>query len=107
MESIRIGRNTNGNDMEARTASPRSPSESTMEFLLNTSDATALNGTIRLSKLFSQAADEPENTSTKARFICSGSTTLFTIGRITVMESRMAIWADMSAGVGGFCLKKN
>ena len=105
MESILMGRNTNGNDIDARTASPKSPLESTMEFLLNTSDATARNGTSRLLKSFSHAADAPANTSTKARFICSGSTTLFTIGRITVMESLMAIWAEINDGVGWFCLK--
>ena len=105
MESILIGRNTNGNDIEARTASPSIPLESMMEFLLNTSDATALNGTSSLSKSLPQAADAPEKISTNARFICKGSTRLLTIGLITVMESLIATCADIMAGVGGFCLK--
>ena len=60
MESMRIGLNTNGSDMEARTALPRSPLPNTMELFLKTSEATALKGTISLSKSFPQAADAPE-----------------------------------------------
>ena len=100
-----MGRNTNGNDIDARTASPSAPLDSMIEFLLNTSDATALKGTNRWSKLLSQAADAPENISRNARFICNGSTRLLMVGRISVMESLMATWADMIEGVGGFCLK--
>ena len=100
-----MGRNTNGNDIEARTALPKSPLSRIMEFLLNTSDATALKGTNRLSKFLPHTAVAPAYMSTNARFICNGSITLLTIGLITVIESLMATWAETMAGVGGFCLK--